>query len=313
MATSPVRPGTRTNDALRCLRFCFAQFVFPILLVSALAGSVSSEQSDPAKREAAYRANNLGVALLEQYKAKEAAESFQRSLAIDPDLRLAQINLCIALYYLPDPDAARRAADKALAGDPYAPQPHYILGLIARTDNRYDDAIKEFQSVLAIDNEDAATNVNIGQIYVQEKKYDQAIPAFRKALAAEPYNEAALYNLGILLTRTGARRRASSHSGSSSNSSRAARAPRSEPRISRADITQRRLSRPARKPILSIAKPLRSNSPTRATPFCQKPNGPPPHRRTGAQTSSSTKQNLQSRGGSDCALRLRWRWRSGPL
>ena len=205
MATSQVRPGTQTNDALRCLRFCFAQFAFPILIVSALAGSVSSEQSDPAKREAAYRANNLGVALLEQYKAKEAAESFQRSLAIDPDLRLAQINLCIALYYLPDPDAARRAADKALASDPYAPQPHYILGLIARTDNRYDDAIKEFQSVLAIDNEDAATNVNIGQIYVQEKKYDQAIPAFRKALAAEPYNEAALYNLGILLTRTGAK------------------------------------------------------------------------------------------------------------
>jgi tetratricopeptide (TPR) repeat protein len=182
-----------------------AQFVFPILLLWALAGGVSSEQNNLDKREAAYRANNLGVALLEQYKPKEAAESFERSLAIDPDLRLAQINLCIALYYLPDPDAARRAADKALAKDPYAPQPHYILGLIARTDNRYDDALKEFQSVLAIDNDDSATNVIIGQIYVQEKKYEQAIPAFRKALAAEPYNEAALYNLGILLTRTGAK------------------------------------------------------------------------------------------------------------
>ncbi|HWP52484.1 MAG TPA: FG-GAP-like repeat-containing protein [Pyrinomonadaceae bacterium] len=176
-----------------------------MLLVWALAGSVSSEQNNFDKREAAYRANNLGVALLEQYKPKEAAESFERSLGIDPDLRLAQINLCIALYYLPDPDAARLAAGKALTNNPYAPQPHYILGLIARTDNRYDDAIKEFESVLAIDNEDAATNVNIGQIYVQEKKYDQAIPAFRKALDAEPYNEAALYNLGILLTRTGAR------------------------------------------------------------------------------------------------------------
>jgi tetratricopeptide (TPR) repeat protein len=205
MATSQVRPGTRTNGAFRCLRVSLTQFVFPILLVWALAGSVSSEQNNFDKREAAYRANNLGVARLEQYKPKEAAESFERSLGFDPDLRLAQINLCIALYYLPDPDAARRAADKALASNPYAPQPHYILGLIARTDNRYDDAIKEFQSVLAIDNEDAATNVNIGQIYVQEKKYEQAIPAFRKALDAEPYNEAALYNLGILLTRTGAK------------------------------------------------------------------------------------------------------------
>ena len=200
-----MRAVTRTNAVFRLLRLSLSRILFPILLAWMLAAGVSSEQTAADKREAAYRANNLGVALLEQYKPKEAVESFQRSLAISPDLRLAQINLAIALYYLPDPDAAKRAADKALANDPYAPQPHYLLGLIARTDNRYDDAIKEFQSVLAVDSEDAATNVNIGQIYVQEKKYELAIPAFRKALAAEPYNEAALYNLGILLTRTGAR------------------------------------------------------------------------------------------------------------
>jgi Tfp pilus assembly protein PilF len=187
------------------LRPCLTQLLFPVLFVFAFTVTVSSEQSIADKREAAYRANNVGVALLEQYKPKDAAEQFQRALALVPDLQLAQINLGIALYYVPDAEGAKRAAEKALARDAKAPQPHYLLGLIARTDNRYDDAIREFQSVLAVDGEDVATNVNIGQIYVQEKKYDQAIPAFRKALAAEPYNEAALYNLGILLTRTGAR------------------------------------------------------------------------------------------------------------
>ena len=49
------------------------------------------------KREAAYRANNLGVASLEQYKAKEAVESFTRALEIKPDLLIARINLSIAL------------------------------------------------------------------------------------------------------------------------------------------------------------------------------------------------------------------------
>lgn len=205
MVTSIVRAPTRTNVVFRYLRLSVPRILFPVLFAWSLTAGVSSQQTALDKREAAYRANNLGVALLEQYKAKDAVESFQRSLTINPDLRLAQINLAIALYYLPDPDAAKHAAEKALTNDPRAPQLHYILGLIARTDNRYDDAIKEFQSVLAVDSEDAATNVNIGQIYVQEKKYDQAIPAFRKALAAEPYNEAALYNLGILLTRTGAR------------------------------------------------------------------------------------------------------------
>ncbi|MGZ8844652.1 MAG: hypothetical protein ACXW18_13380, partial [Pyrinomonadaceae bacterium] len=36
----------------------------------------ASAQSAFEKREAAYRANNIGVALLEQFKAKEAVDSF---------------------------------------------------------------------------------------------------------------------------------------------------------------------------------------------------------------------------------------------
>jgi hypothetical protein len=55
----------------------------------ALVGGATSGQSVFEKREAAYRANNIGVALLEQYKPKDAAESFQRALTIDLGLRLA--------------------------------------------------------------------------------------------------------------------------------------------------------------------------------------------------------------------------------
>ncbi len=199
-----MRSSSRSHRAFQPLRNFFAGTTL-ILLLWTFGGSVGSEQSAFDKREAAYRANNIGVALLEQYKPKDAVESFQRALTIDPDLRLAQINLCIAFYYLPDPDGARRAAEAALARNPKAPQPHYILGLIARTENMFDDALREFQSVLAVDDQDVATNVNVGQIYVQQRKYELAIPAFRKALAAEPYNETALYNLGIVLARTGAR------------------------------------------------------------------------------------------------------------
>ena len=53
-------------------------------------------------REEAYRANNLGVALLEQFKYKEAAEEFRRALKINPQLQAAQVNLAIALYNVPD-------------------------------------------------------------------------------------------------------------------------------------------------------------------------------------------------------------------
>src|SRR5438552_1540695 len=166
------------------------------------AGALSA-QSAFEKSEAAYRANNIGVALLEQYKANEAVGSFTRALQIKPDLTIARINLSIALYYLPDAGGAKREAEKALNEDPNRPQPHYILGLIARSQNQFDEAIAEFQKVLKIDPDDVGTNINVGQILSQQKKYVEAIAAFRKAIALEPYNETALYNVGILLTRTG--------------------------------------------------------------------------------------------------------------
>jgi len=87
---------------------------FGLLRIHSSRAETSSDQSSFEKREAAYRANNIGVALLEQYKAKEAAESFTRALAIKPDLLIARVNLAIALYYLPDADGAKREAEKAL-------------------------------------------------------------------------------------------------------------------------------------------------------------------------------------------------------
>ena len=183
-ALQNVKSNNRCNSGLYVLGTWPGPLLFASLFLFAFNAGVSSEQSGNDKREAAYRANNLGVALLEQYKPKDAVDSFQRALAIVPDLQLAQINLSIALYYVPDPENAKGAAVKALSRDPKAPQAHYILGLIARAENRFDDALAEFQKVLAVDAEDVATNVNIGQIYVQERKYELATPAFRKALAA---------------------------------------------------------------------------------------------------------------------------------
>src|SRR5689334_14003677 len=51
------------------------------------------------RREEAYRANNLGVALLEQFTPKPAVEKFRRALEIDPQLSIARVNLSIALFY----------------------------------------------------------------------------------------------------------------------------------------------------------------------------------------------------------------------
>ncbi|MDX6695200.1 MAG: hypothetical protein QOF02_2803 [Blastocatellia bacterium] len=158
-----------------------------------------------AAREEAYRANNVGVALLEQYKHKEGAEAFTRALQIDAQLRLARVNLAIALYNVPDLAASERAARGALLVAPDMPQPRYIIGLIAKTQNRADEALAAFASVLKLDPRDVGSNVNSGQLLAQQRRNTEAIAAFRAALDSEPYNLTALYNLALVLTRTGQR------------------------------------------------------------------------------------------------------------
>jgi tetratricopeptide (TPR) repeat protein len=156
-------------------------------------------------REQAYRANNLGVALLEQFKPKEAAEEFGRALKLDPGLALARVNLAVALYNVPDVDAARAEAETAAAAAPDAPQPHYILGLIAKQQGRVEDGLASFRRVLAADARDVGANVQLGQLLAQQRKYAEAAAAFRVALEEEPYNGTALYSLGTALLRSGAR------------------------------------------------------------------------------------------------------------
>lgn len=188
-------------------RFSVLIIVLAVILLATFPGSTQTRPplSTQTAREDAYRANNLGVALLEQYKYKEGAEAFTRALQLDPKVELARINLAIALFNVPDLLGAQREAEKAAVANPNAPQPPYILGLIAKSQNRAEDAIAAFQKVLKIDSRDTGANVNLGQLYAQQKKYTEAIASFRTALSVEPYNLTALYNLGLALTRNNER------------------------------------------------------------------------------------------------------------
>jgi len=178
------------------------------LTASLINPTAAHLQNPPPKanaREDAYRANNIGVALLEQFKYKEASDAFRRALQLEPGLSLARINLGIALFNLPDLPAAQKELQAAIAVAPNAPQPHYLLGLAAKTQNRPEEAIASFQKVVQIDPEDVGANVNLGQLYAAQRKYTEAIAVLRKAVAAEPYNATALYNLGTSLLRSGQR------------------------------------------------------------------------------------------------------------
>src|SRR5262245_9264326 len=101
-------------------RFLILILVSSLLLAatsrdSQQSGAAPAQGGQAAARENAYRANNLGVALLEQYKYKEGGDQFRRALQLDPSLAIARVNLAIALYNIPDVDNALREAKAAAA------------------------------------------------------------------------------------------------------------------------------------------------------------------------------------------------------
>jgi Tfp pilus assembly protein PilF len=173
-----------------------------LLALGLIALQPAAPNINPA-REDAYRANNLGVAYLEQYNYEQAAASFRRALEIDGALTLARVNLAIALLYVPDHAGAAREASAALKQQVDLPQAHYVLGLVARSDNRPDDGVAAFKRVLAADPRDVGALVNLGQLLMQNRQYAEAAAQFRMAVEAEPYHVTATYNLAVALTRSG--------------------------------------------------------------------------------------------------------------
>lgn len=176
----------------------------PRLWTSLLAlGAIAAVSVPPASREDAYKQNNIGVAQLEEVKFAEAAETFRKALKLDPTLDIAQVNLAIALFNVPDAAGALKEAQAAVQVAPKRPQAHYVLALAYKATNRTDEAIAELQRVLEIDPDDVGTNINLGQLLVQQQKYAEAVTALRHAVAVESYNSTAAYSLATALLRSG--------------------------------------------------------------------------------------------------------------
>ena len=174
-------------------------------LAATLACSTGSGPARPTRdtRERAYASNNVGVALLEQLNYPDAAVAFRNALAIDPTLAVGRLNLGLALLYQQDLDGAAREVTEAATRMPSAPEPAYVLGLIARAQSRNDAARGFFEQVRRVDARDVGTSINIAQIALEDRRYDDAIAALRPTVASEPYHITAAYVLGLALTRAG--------------------------------------------------------------------------------------------------------------
>jgi tetratricopeptide (TPR) repeat protein len=169
---------------------------------------ISKSGSKEAILAQVLRLNNRGVAHLEKYDYRRAAEQFQKAVELKPDFVPALVNLGIALYYDSNYPKAMESLKAALNLEPRQPNAHFMLGLIYNKENKRDEAQKEFEQVLMAYPEETATNYNLGLITLRGRDYEQAIRYFQRVLSVEPKHLAAIYNLGQAYMRSGRREEA---------------------------------------------------------------------------------------------------------
>jgi tetratricopeptide (TPR) repeat protein len=101
------------------------------------------------------------------------------------------------------PERAKQEFLKEIQIDPHNAGAYYILGELARRDDKCDEALPRFTQATNIDPNFAEGYLGHGLCLVTMKKYEEAIPPLRSAERLMPQNPEVHNALGTALQRTG--------------------------------------------------------------------------------------------------------------
>jgi tetratricopeptide (TPR) repeat protein len=154
-------------------------------------------------------AHKLNAEALEmQGKWEPAQLEYEGIIEKEPDA--PGIHYLLGRLLLSRPDAGADAAERAkqeflkeVQIDPKNAGAQYILGELARRDEKWDEAISRFSMAAKLDSNFAEAYLGLGFCLVAVKRYEEAIPPLRVAVRLQQGNPSAHYNLAVALSRTG--------------------------------------------------------------------------------------------------------------
>jgi tetratricopeptide (TPR) repeat protein len=157
MSQGPTPPASPARSP-RWRRWLLA--ILFVLLAAAVGGWLWLHAWRAAYREV----NDRGVALMEQFRYKEAAGVFEDVVQRAPEWMPGRINLGIALMNWGNDDKAALQQSKAvfrdiLGKEPENPYAHFCLGIIASDQADAEEGIQHFEAVLRHDPRDPQTLV----------------------------------------------------------------------------------------------------------------------------------------------------------
>jgi tetratricopeptide (TPR) repeat protein len=156
-----------------------------------------------------FAAHKLNAEALEmQGKWEPAQLEYEDMIKKDPNAR--GIHFLLGRLLLSRPDAGPEAPERArkeflneLEIDPSNATAHYILGELARRDQRCDEAISRFSQAAKLNPNFAEAYLGWGLCLVTVKKYEEAISPLRTGERLMPENPEVHHTLATALERSG--------------------------------------------------------------------------------------------------------------
>ena len=150
---------------------------------------------------------SLGNALIDASKLDEAKQIYNRLVEAKPDFDVGHFNLGVINYQKRDMDEAEKNYLNALSLNPDDYEIKGNLSAIYIVKEDYEKAIAYIKDVIASNPQNDITlenaYYNLGICYLRLEKFEDALKAFETALKIEPWDMAAYVNAAILAEKLG--------------------------------------------------------------------------------------------------------------
>jgi adenylate cyclase len=140
----------------------------------------------------------------------EAIRLFEHALALDPRSAEARTSLAdVLVNRVTNPMTDSAAADlaraeglvnQALAASPRTAYMHYVKGTVLRMQNRWEDAIPEFETALTLDHNSVRALQGLGRCKLYTGFIDEVIPLAEQAIRLDPRNPHIAYRYLLIGT-----------------------------------------------------------------------------------------------------------------
>jgi tetratricopeptide (TPR) repeat protein len=171
-------------------------------------GENAADSPDPRDNPEWMRWNNLGIGYLDQFQYADAVQAFNEVVKLRPDYADAYTNIALTNIAWEKYGSARGSLEWALAFSPGDARALYYLALLERRAGNSDAEIADLEAVVKQYPQSRDARRDLGTSYYREQKYPQAIEQFEALLAVDSDDIAAHYNLAILYYRVGMKEKA---------------------------------------------------------------------------------------------------------